>query len=49
MIDVREAFQKKPTEMFYKKGFLKTIAKFAGKYQCQSFFNIVASLRLQLY
>ena len=49
MIGVREAFQKKPTEMFYKKGFLKNFAKFAGNDSARVFFNIVASLRLQLY
>ena len=49
MIGVREAFQKKPTEMFYKKVFLKNFAKFAGNDSARVFFNIVASLRLQLY
>ena len=38
--------QKQPPEVFYKKGFLKNIAKFTGKQLCQSFyFNNAAGLR----
>ena len=30
--------QKQPPEVFYKKGFLRNFAKFAGKHPCQSLF-----------
>ena len=39
--------QKQTSEVFYKKDVLKNLAKFTGKYLCQSlFFNKVAGLRL---
>ena len=43
---IRDDEQKQPPEVFYKKGLLKTFAKFTGKHLCQSlFFNKVAGLR----
>ena len=38
--------QKQGPKMFYKKGFLKNVAKFTGKHLCQSVFNKVAGLRV---
>ena len=39
-------FQKKPPEVFYKKGVLRNFTEFTGKYLCRSLFlNKVAGLR----